>query len=192
MSNQLKPLEAPYSEEVTAILGRYPQRGGHLLSLFKTFANSVRFLRKGVGDFLDKDSPLSIRQREIVILRTTANLDCEYEWGVHVAAFQRHAELEDEQVIATRNGSAEEACWTKEERLILRGVDDLCANAGLSDETRTAWEDQFSLDVQLEIIAICGNYHTIAFVANSAKLRPEAFGARFPQASIKSLSTSPA
>jgi hypothetical protein len=33
---------------------------------------------------------------------------------------------------------------------------------------------------QLEIFALCGNYHTISFVANAARLQPEAFAAGVP------------
>lgn len=53
----------------------------YLLQLFRVFANSPRFLKKGALNLLDKDSPLTLRQREIVILRVCANNDCEYEWG---------------------------------------------------------------------------------------------------------------
>jgi hypothetical protein len=43
------------------------------------------FAKMFAGGLLDK-GPLSLRQREIVIDRTTARLGCAYEWGVHVAS----------------------------------------------------------------------------------------------------------
>ena len=53
------------------------------LVLFRTLARSPRVFGKiFAGGFLDK-SPFSLRQREILIDRTTARLGCEYEWGVH-------------------------------------------------------------------------------------------------------------
>jgi len=52
------------------------------------------------GGLLDK-GPLSLRQREIVIDRTTARLGCAYEWGVHVAFFADKAGFTSEQVAAT-------------------------------------------------------------------------------------------
>jgi alkylhydroperoxidase family enzyme len=180
MAQRLQPLEPPYPSDIAALLERYPQRGGYLLTLFRTFANSRRFLEKGVANLLDEASPLPLRQREIVILRVTANLDCEYEWGVHVAAFARQAGFTDEQIAATRLGDAEAPCWTAEESLLIRAVDEICAKAWIGDATLPAFQEHWSLEQQLEILALCGNYHTVAFVANTARLPPEPFAARFP------------
>jgi len=91
MKNVLSPLEAPYSEEIAAALAQYPQRDGYVLSLFRVFANSARFLKKGVLNLLDKGSPICLMQRELIILRICANNHCEYEWGVHVSAFAKVA-----------------------------------------------------------------------------------------------------
>lgn len=180
MPQHLQPIEQPYPPAVAAILARYPQKDGYLLTLFRTFANSQRFLEKGVANLLDGDSPLSLRQREIVILRITANLNCEYEWGVHVAVFAAAAEFSEAQIRATRLRKADPDCWSEEEKLLLRAVDDICDKGGVSEATLPAFEAAWSLPQQLEILALCGNYHTISFVANTARLPPEDFAARFP------------
>lgn len=180
MPQHLAPIEPPYSPAVAAILARYPQQDGYLLTLFRTFANSQRFLEKGVANLLDRDSPLSLRQREIVILRITANLDCEYEWGVHVAVFASAAKLSEGEIAATRLGKADADCWTEEEKLLLRAIDDICYKGGVSETTLPAFEAAWSMPQQLEILALSGNYHTISFVANTARLPPEEFAARFP------------
>ena len=91
MANPLAPLPEPWPEDIAAMLAKYPSSDGYILSLFRTFANSKRFLQKGVPNLLDRDSPLPLRMREIVILRVTANLHCAYEWGVHVAIFTKAA-----------------------------------------------------------------------------------------------------
>lgn len=178
----LQPVEAPYSPEVAKSLERYPRQGDYLLALFRTFANSKRFLEKGVANLLDRDSPLPLRQREIVILRVTSNLNCEYEWGVHVAVFAAAARLTDQQVAATRLEAPGEADWSETEVLLLRVVDEICRQGRVSDATLPRFESAWSLEQQLEILALCGNYHTVAFVANTARLSPEAFAARFPGA----------
>lgn len=183
MPNRLKPVEPPYPEEVEALLSRYPSINGYLLRLFRVFANSKRFLRKGVLDLLDRDSPLAMRQRELVILRTCANKHCEYEWGVHVAGFAEHVGFSEEQIDATRLGLPDASCWNSEEGLLLKVVDELCGSGSLSPETRDHFQRCFTLEQQLEIFALCGNYHTISFVANSADIELEPFGVRFPSAS---------
>jgi alkylhydroperoxidase family enzyme len=181
MTNTLKPLDEPYSDEVAAILSKFPQRNGYILKLFRLFANSSRFLKKGVIDLLDKESPLSMRQREIVILRVTANLNCEYEWGVHITAFAAHVNLSEEQIHATKLGQPDASCWEDEETTLLMVVDDLCQGAKITTQTYQQFSAQFTKEQQLEVMALCGNYHTVSFVANSANLEGEAFGASFPK-----------
>lgn len=180
MSNQLKPLTEPYSSEVDELLKVYPRQDGYLLALFRTFANSPRFLKKGVANFLDKESPLTLRQRELVILRTTANYRCEYEWGVHAAIFAKAAKLDEASLFAITTPDVNEAIWSPEEARLLIMIDEFCACGSLSDETRQRFEEDWSLEQQLEIIAIVGAYHTVSMVANVADLQLESFALPLP------------
>ena len=182
MANRLYPVEPPYSQAVETLLSRYPKPNGYLLKLFRVFANSKRFLRKGVLDLLDRDSPLTMRHRELVILRTCANTDCEYEWGVHVAGFAEHVRFTEEQIKATRLETPDAACWNSEESTLLLAVDELCNSACLRPETRDRFQSLFTVEQQLEVFALCGNYHTVSFVANTAEIEGEPFGMRFPSA----------
>ena len=181
MTHSLKPVEKPYSAEVAELLSVFPQRDGYILKLFRVFVNSKRFVRKGVSNLLDKDSPLPLRLREIVILRATANLDCEYEWGVHVTAFGKAAKLSAEQVNATRLGDHTAECWSAEEGLAIEVVDELCSSGNICDATCERFEQTWTVQQQLEILALCGNYLTVCYVANVARLECEPFGAKFPQ-----------
>lgn len=181
MKHILKPVEPPYPAKVAQVLSRYPQgKDGYVIKLFRVFANSMRFLtEKGALNLLDKDSPMSLRQREIIILRTTANLNCEYEWGVHVSAFAKVANLDEEQVMATQAANAEAGCWTPEESLLIDCVDQLCARAMIDDQTYEEFQKHWNLEQQLEIFALCGNYHLISFVANTSRIELEQTAARF-------------
>ena len=179
METILRPLEGPYSAEVARLLDDYPRRDGYLLMLFRVFANSTRFLRKGVFNLLDKESPLLLRERELVILRVTANLRCEYEWGVHVAAFAKAAKFTAEQIDATLLSTRNTHCWSESEAQLIDVVDQFCRVGKLEEKTLENFERLWSLEQQLEIIALCGNYHTVSFVANTARLPPEPFAARF-------------
>lgn len=181
MPHQLRPLEPPFDAEVAAVLAHYPQQDGYLLTLFRTFANGLRFLRKGVPNLLDRGSPLPLRVREIVIHRVTANFDCEYEWGVHAAIFPDAAGLSTEQIDATRLHGPDAPCWDEADRDLLQAIDELCRTGTLTDATLARFEAAWSLEQQLEIMALCGTYHTISLVANVARLPGESFGRRFPQ-----------
>lgn len=181
MANPLAPIEAPFPEDVSQVLQTYPQQDGYILSLFRTFANSLRFLKKGVPNLLDRDSPIDLRTREIVILRTTANRNCEYEWGVHVAIFAQAAKLTDTQVNATRIDF--DNCWSKDERALIEAIDQLCSTGDLTESARSAFQSRWTKEQQLEILALIGTYSTISFVANVARLPAEFFAVRFPSAS---------
>lgn len=182
MKHVLTPLQPPFPAEIAEILARYPgAETGKVLSLFRVFANSLRFLAgKGVVNLLDEDSPLTLTEREIIILRTTANLDCEYEWGVHVTVFADAAGLSPEQVTATRTGNADAACWSERQSLLIRAVDQLCQTATPDDATLSEMQGTWTREQQLEILALVGNYHTVSFVAKTSRLPGEGFGAQFP------------
>lgn len=183
MKAVLKPMEPPFPEDIAAVFKRYPQgRDGYILKLFRVFANSRRFLTgKGALNLLDAGSPLSIREREIVILRVTANADCEYEWGVHVSAFARAARLTEEEVRATRLGGSDADCWSAKERLLIECVDQLCRQAVIADSAYPRFQESWSLEEQLEILALCGNYQLISFVANTSRIELETTALRFPE-----------
>src|SRR3546814_18743189 len=84
---RLEPLSPPFDPAAAEVLAQMPAD----LALFRTVAHNPRVLsRWRGGGLLDKCS-VSLRQREIVILRTTARLGAEYEWGGPVAPFAGQA-----------------------------------------------------------------------------------------------------
>lgn len=180
MTNRLSPITEPFQSDVAAALAAYPQQDGYILGLFLTFANSLRFLKKGVPNLLDRESPLSLRIRELVILRITANNNCEYEWGVHVSIFAATAKFSQAQIEATRSVRVDPDLWSEPEACLLKAIDSLCATGRIEDDVITQFESDWRKEQQLEIFALCGACHTISFVANSARLPNEPFGALFP------------
>jgi alkylhydroperoxidase family enzyme len=176
----LKPLEAPYDTATETLLNSYPKRDGYLLGLFRVIANSPRHLAKiAAAGLLDRGSPLPMREREIVILRTTALKGCEYEWGVHVTAFADHVGLSPEQVDDTLSPEPDLALWSEAERWLMAIVDALSADGGLSAELVEAFRETWNEAEQLEILCLVGFYHTISFIARSADLELEPWAARF-------------
>lgn len=176
----LAPLEPPFPPDIADTLAAYPQQDGYILSLFRTFANSRRFLRKGVPNLLDRESPLPLRVREIVILRVTARRECSYEWGVHAAIFAKAAKLADDALLDTLADAPDPALWAEPELRLLHTIDALLANGRLPDSLRAVFEADWTVEQQLEILALAGAYQTISFVANLADLPPEPFARPFP------------
>ena len=177
---RIAPAEPPYEPAIAAELARIMPPGVPPLVLFRTMAKSPRvFARMFAGGLLDK-GPLGLRQREIVIDRTTARLGCEYEWGIHIAFFAERAGFKAEHVAATAAEAGDAACWTAEERALVALVDDLVDRRTISSATWTQLAAHFDEPQILEAIALVGYYHTISFLCVGLELPLENYAARFP------------
>src|SRR5881394_2580404 len=150
---RIAPLEPPYAPEIQQQFDRI-MRGAPPLVLFRVMAGNARAWEKfRAGGLLDR-GPLSLREREIVIDRTCARTGCEYEWGVHVAAFAEAAHVTGEQVRATVLGDASAACWSAAEQALIATVDALHARATLSHAEFKALSAHYEDAKILEIIQL--------------------------------------
>lgn len=176
---RIAPLDPPYASDVKSSFDELMQ-GAEPLMLFRVIARSERAWKKlRAGSLLDR-GPLSLRQREIVIDRTCGLTRCEYEWGVHVKLFAAAAKLTEEQVRATVIEGASAPCWTPAEAALIRAVDALHARATLQDEEYRALAHHFDEAQILEIMMLCGQYRTIAYVARGLQIPLEPDTPRFP------------
>lgn len=178
--SRIAPAEPPYAPTIAEALGRIMPPGLEPLVLFRTMARNPRiFAKLFAGGLLDKGA-LSLRQRELVIDRTTARLGCEYEWGVHVALFAERVGFGAAEIAATVTGSAQAECWSMSEQALVALVDDLVDRRTIGDETWQGLVAHFDETQILEAIAIAGYYHTISFLCNGLRLPSELYAARFP------------
>ena len=177
---RIAPAEPPYEPEIAAALERIMPPGMPPLVLFRTMARSPRvFAKMFAGGLLDK-GPLSLRQREIVIDRTTARLGCEYEWGVHIALFADRLGFTPEHVAATVASDSDATCWAPDEQALISLVDDLVDCRTIGDATWAALAAHFDETQILEAIALVGYYHMISFLCRGLDLPLESYAARFP------------
>ena len=177
---RIAPLDPPYAPELQQQFDRIMQ-GAPPLLLFRAIASSPRAWQKfTAGSLLDR-GPLSLREREIVIDRTCALTGCEYEWGVHVTTFAGPARLTDEQIRATVLEGPDAPCWSPGERALIAAVDALHHRATLSDAEFAALRAHYDDAKILEIVLLCGFYHTVSYIANGLALPLEEKGARFPK-----------
>jgi len=122
-----------------------------------------------------------LREREIMIDRTTARCGSEYEWGVHATFFAEKAELTPQQVQATVLAASDDAVWSARDQLIVRLADELHDSNTVSDALWSKLGQEFEDEQLLELIVLAGFYHTVSFLTNALRLPLEAYGARFPQ-----------
>jgi len=176
---RIAPLEPPYADEVQKLFDVVMPAGVPPLALFRVLARSERlfprFMRAGV---LDR-GPVPIRDRELVIHRTTALCRAEYEWGVHVAAFGRPLELGEAVLAATVNGDAKDPAFDARQACLVELCDELHSTSTLRDETWNRLREHFDELQLLELIYTVGMYHTVSFLVNGLGLENEAMGARF-------------
>ena len=176
---RIEPANPPYEPEIGAALERIMPPGLEPLVLFRTMARSPRvFGKMFAGGLLDK-GPLSLRQREIVIDRTTARLGCEYEWGVHIALFAAKVGFGTAEIAATLHGPTDAGCWSADERALLALVDDLIDHRTIRPATWQAARAGLDEAQLLEVIALTGYYHTISLLCRGLELPLEPWAARF-------------
>ncbi len=181
MTPRIAPLEPPYPPEVEEDLRKLMPPGAPPLALFRTVAHNPRVLgRLRRGGLLDPGS-ISVREREIVILRTTARCGAEYEWGVHVHFFAAAAGLSPAELAATVHGAADDPMWSPRERTLLALCDALHEHARVPDELWSALERELGAPQLIELVVLAGLYHMVSFVVNATALPLEDFGARFPR-----------
>src|SRR5262245_22027766 len=130
---RIEPAAPPYSEPVQTALARIMPEGVEPFALFRLLAVNERvFLRVMAGGLLDRGS-ISLREREIVILRTCARLGSEYEWGVHVPFFGSKAGFSRDEIAATCAPDADGGPFSGSERFLIRAVDELVDTSSFSD-----------------------------------------------------------
>jgi alkylhydroperoxidase family enzyme len=162
MSPRLAPLDPPYAPEVQAFFDRIMPPGVPPLVLFTTVARDARLFERFLGGSLLDKGHLTLREREIVIGRVTAQCGSEYEWGVHTAFFAVRVGLDEAMQRSLVLGSGEDPCWSPAERAIIRACDQLHATADLTDE---AWQDlrqHVSEMAAVEIVMLAGFYRTVS------------------------------
>jgi alkylhydroperoxidase family enzyme len=179
MAARIEAAPAPFPGEIQALLDQV-MRGRPPLCLFTTLARDPRLFKKFFSAGLLDRGHLSLRQRELVIDRTTALCGSEYEWGVHIAAFGPQAGLDEAQISSLAHAGSSDACWTDEEGLLLQLCEALHRDCTVDDALWQRLSSRFSDGAMLELLMLAGFYRTVSYLTNALQLPLEAGSARFP------------
>ncbi len=178
---RIMPADPPYAEPIAAAFNRIMPAGFDPLKLFRTMARSPRVLQRMFGGSLLDKGAISLRERELMILRTCARCGSEYEWGVHVTFFAKEAGLNEQQVAATAAKSIGDG-WDGKDLLVLHLADELHDQAAVSDALWKELAASFTTEQLLELIALAGYYRTISYMTNACRVELEPYAARFGRA----------
>jgi alkylhydroperoxidase family enzyme len=177
-SARIGPAVAPFPPEVQEAIDAV-MRGNPPLVLFTTLARDPRLFHKFfAGGLLDRGN-LTIRQREIVIDRVTAQCGAEYEWGVHVSVYADKAGIDRDQTESLATGGAEDPCWSDEERVLIRMCDSLHSDCTVDDELWSELAALHSEEAIIELLMLAGFYRTVSYLVNGLQLPLEPDAARF-------------
>ena len=189
MAARIAPAVAPYSPLVQEKLSKIMGPGRDPLVLFTTLARDERLFKKFFASGLLEPGNLTLREREIVIDRTTALCHSEYEWGVHVSLFRQKADLTEDQIRSLAFGEAGNACWDWKESLLIRFCDELHETSTVSEELWVSLRTEFSEEAIIELLMVAGFYHTVSYLTNALRLPLEAFARRFADVESSSQTT---
>lgn len=112
-----------------------------------------------------RDSTLTPRQRELLILRTARNCQAEYEWEHHVVRGCQ-AGLSVAEIERIKEGTEVEA-WHKSEALLLQAADDFHGDFKMSRSTYSGLSAYFNAKQLLDICCTVGMYMTLALIIKS-------------------------
>ena len=166
---RIEPLSEPYPEPFANAM-RVLMRGADPLVLFTTLAKHDRAWSKFTGGSLLDRGPLALRDREIVIDRTTARCGCEYEYGVHVSGFAQKAGIDEDQQRALVHGDANDPVWDEREAALIATVDTLLDAKKLRDEQWSSLRTHFSEEEALEVIQLVAFYHGVSLICGALDL----------------------
>ncbi len=183
MKPRISPAEPPFSSAVQEKFDQLMPKGIPPLKLFTMLARDERLFSRFMGGGLLDKGHLSMRHREIIIDRVTAQCGSEYEWGVHVAFFAERVKFSKDQTYSLVHGSADDPCWNVEtERNLIRACDQLHVDCTIKDALWNDLRADFIEEALLEITMLAGFYRTVSYLTNVAKLPTEEFAAKFPAA----------
>lgn len=109
------------------------------------------------------------RERELAVLRIGWLCRAPYEWGQHVDIGYRVGLTADEIERVQRGSSA--PGWSAHEAAILRGVEELIADAAMSDATWETLAQGWDEAQLIEFPMMVGQYVATAYVQNSLRIR---------------------
>lgn len=180
---RIDPVKPPFEGEVAERLSAMMPPGVPPILLFRTFVQNLPMAKAMAawGSYeLSRRLSLSMRDREILIDRTSVRCGCEYEWGVHVSFFADRVGLQAEQITSLTHGAPADACWADDrDRVLIELADSLHDTAQIGDELWQRLSAELTGPEVLDALMLCGWYHAISFAANGVRLDPEDGAPRF-------------
>ena len=181
-SPRLAPLpQAQWSEEQRRLITPLIN-DGKVMNLDATLLHHPALYgpRRQFGSYLQRESRLGVRARELLIMRTAWSIQCEYEWAHHVE-YARQAGLTDADIARIAAGPAAKG-WTVHDAALLQAVDELRREAFINDTTWRTLAEHHDTQQLIEIVFTVGGYTMTGLAINSLGIQVEPGYPRMPRA----------
>jgi len=122
----------------------------------------------GVAQKFLSDGEMTIRDRELAILRLAWLSQAPFEWGSHVMIARRNG-VTTEEIARAIEGSSDPG-WNERDRAIVRAVEELHYDSMISDETWAALAAFYNDKKLIELVMLTGQYKTVAYYQNALRL----------------------
>jgi 4-carboxymuconolactone decarboxylase len=156
-------------------------RDGKLPNLYGTLIHHQKFYapRASFGSFIQRESSLPPKARELLIMRTGYLIKAEYEWAHH-EPIAKEAGLTDTEIARIAKGP-DAAGWSEEHKALLQAADQLRREAFISDTTWKTLLKYYNTKQMLEIVYTVGGYAMTGVAINSFGIQVEEGYGKMPK-----------
>jgi alkylhydroperoxidase family enzyme len=182
---RIKPLaESEWNAEQQKILNPL-KRDGRVINFYATIANHPKLADRWLtlSGYILRESSLLPREREILILRIGWLCRSEYEFGQHTL-YGKSAGLTDEEIKRITEGPKAPA-WDPFEATLLQAVDELHADAFITDATWNALAKRYNKQQLMDVVTTVGHYKLVSMFLNSFGVQLDESVPGFPKGKDK-------
>lgn len=123
------------------------------------------------GKHLLIDSTLSGRVKELVVIRISWRLKCDYEWHYHIG-YCVNLGMSLDEIAAIKDG-ANAAIWNEADRAVLNAVDEFIDASRLSDSTWNALSAHFDRQQIMDLVFTIGHYVMLSWAVTAFGIQLE-------------------
>ncbi len=184
-ATQLLPTDVPYrlaaaDREPALTSPRIEPGDGPGLRVTRTIARhpEVAANWRGNTNYVNRLSPLTPHDRELLILRIGWNCQAEYEWAKHVGSVGRARDhgLEPRRIAE----GPDAAGWEPHEVALLAAADELYRNAIVSDATWNTLSSRYDTHEMVSIVMTVATYRFVSMTLNAFGVQPQPDDEGFP------------
>ena len=158
--------ETEWDEGAQELLQPFVKQG-RVFNIFRTLANHPALAKRWMvfANHILGKSTLSVRDRELLILRIGWLCQAGYEWGQHVQ-IARQAGMSDDEIRSARTGP-DTAGLSALDKLLLQATDELHADAFVSDATWQGLQQHYNTQQLMDLVFTVGQYNLVCMALNS-------------------------